>query len=28
RTMDMLTSLELKKDKEEILSVLAPYMKK
>jgi len=28
RTMDMLTSLELKKDKEEILRVLAPYMKK
>ena len=27
RTMDMLTSLELKKDKEEILRVLAPYMK-
>ena len=25
--MDMLTSLELKKDKEEILRVLAPYMK-
>ncbi|OJE39102.1 nitrate ABC transporter ATP-binding protein [Bacillus proteolyticus] len=28
RMMDMLTSLELKKDKEEILRVLAPYMKK
>ena len=27
RTMDMLTSLELKKDKEEILRVLAPYEK-
>lgn len=27
RTMDMLTSIELKKDKEEILRVLAPYMK-
>ncbi|WP_459502142.1 ABC transporter ATP-binding protein [Bacillus sp. C1] len=28
RTMDMLTSLELKEDKAEILSILAPYMQK
>ncbi|KFN01921.1 ABC transporter ATP-binding protein [Bacillus clarus] len=28
RTMDMLTSLELKEDKAEILKILAPYMRK
>ncbi|EOP76555.1 hydroxymethylpyrimidine transport ATP-binding protein [Bacillus cereus VDM006] len=28
RTMDMLTSLELKEDKAEILGILAPYMRK
>ncbi|MDM5186904.1 ABC transporter ATP-binding protein [Bacillus sp. DX4.1] len=28
RTMDMLTSLELKEDKAEILEILAPYMRK
>ncbi|PFY93157.1 ABC transporter ATP-binding protein [Bacillus pseudomycoides] len=28
RTMEMLTSLELKKDKAEILGILAPYMRK
>jgi NitT/TauT family transport system ATP-binding protein len=28
RTMEMLTSLELKEDKAEILGILAPYMRK